>query len=393
MDRVNRFRSGSGIPIAIPVYDLLEIGAGGGSIARVNDLGLLQVGPKSAGSDPGPACYGMGGNAPTVTDADLVLGFLNADYFLGGEMKLDASRARTAIDQDVAKRASLSVTQAAWGIHNLVNETMASAARVYISDKAQAPQDLTLICFGGAGPVHGAELARKLGCGRLVIPPYPGLTSSFGLLAAPVAFEQSLAVGKLIDNIDLAELERCFQDMEREAEALLPEGNETIYERSLDMRHSGQDAPLEIAIERPFGGREARDRWAAQFFELYQELYGRVDDDNPIEIANIRVRVARPSEPPSIKPPYADREQGALDHRAVFVAMSGAVENVPVYKRTSLAVGQRIIGPAIIEERELTTVLGTGDVATVDRWACLQIDVELSRTSALERGRVKASVL
>ena len=138
VDRVNRFRSGSGIPIAIPVYDLLEIGAGGGSIARVNDLGLLQVGPKSAGSDPGPACYGIGGNAPTVTDADLVLGFLNADYFLGGEMELDASRARTTIDQDVAKRASLSVTQAAWGIHNLVNETMASAARVYISDKAQA---------------------------------------------------------------------------------------------------------------------------------------------------------------------------------------------------------------------------------------------------------------
>ena len=393
VDRVNRFRSGSGIPIAIPVYDLLEIGAGGGSIARVNDLGLLQVGPKSAGSDPGPACYGIGGNAPTVTDADLVLGFLNADYFLGGEMELDASRARTTIDQDVAKRASLSVTQAAWGIHNLVNETMASAARVYISDKAQAPQDLTLICFGGAGPVHGAELARKLGCGRVVIPPYPGLTSSFGLLAAPVAFEQSLAVGKLIDNIDLAELERCFQDMEREAEALLPEGNETIYERSLDMRHSGQDAPLEIAIERPFGGRQPRDRWAAQFFELYQELYGRVDDDNPIEIANIRVRVARPSEPPSIKPPHADRERGAVGHRAAFVATSGAVENVPVYKRTSLAIGQRITGPAIIEERESTTILGTGDVATVDRWACLQIEVELSRSSALERGRVKASVL
>jgi N-methylhydantoinase A/oxoprolinase/acetone carboxylase beta subunit len=213
------------------------------------------------------------------------------------------------------------------------------------------------------------------------------------LLAAPVAFEQSLAVGKLIDSIDLAELERRFQDMEREAEALLPEGNETLYERSLDMRHSGQDAPLEIAIERPFSGGDPRELWAARFFELYQELYGRVDDDNPIEIANVRVRVARPSEPPSIKPPRADREQGAAGHRAVFVATSGAVENVPVYKRTSLAVGQRITGPAIIEERESTTVLGTGDIATVDRWACLQIDVELSRTSALERGRAKASVL
>lgn len=393
VDRVNRFKSGSGIPIAIPVYDLLEIGAGGGSIARVNDLGLLQVGPKSAGSDPGPVCYGMGGTAPTVTDADLVLGFLNADYFLGGEMKLDARKAHDAIDQEAGRPASLPVTQAAWGIHNLVNEMMASAARVYVSDKAQAPQNVTLICFGGAGPVHGVELARKLGCGRVVIPPYPGLTSSFGLLAAPVAFEQSLAIGKLIQNIDLAELERAFAEMESEAEALLPEGSETIYERTLDMRHSGQDVPLEIRIDRPFGAADPRNRWASQFFSLYRELYGRVDDDNPIEIANIRVRVARPSDPPSVKVPHAEREQGPSAHRPVFVAASSALENVPVYKRHALAIGQRIAGPAIVEERESTTVLSSGDTAIVDKWGCLLIEVALPKIAIPERDRAEASAL
>ena len=392
VDRVNRFKSGSGIPIAIPVYDLLEIGAGGGSIARVNDLGLLQVGPRSAGSDPGPVCYAMQGTEPTVTDADLILGFLNADYFLGGEMKLNAELARTAIDRFAAKPASLSVTQAAWGIHNLVNETMASAARVYISDKAQAPQNLTLICFGGAGPVHGVELARKLGCGRVVIPPYPGLTSSFGLLTAPVAFEQSTAVGELIGNIGLDELERRFQAMESEAEALLPEGAETIYERSLDMRHSGQDVPLEIAIERPFGMRDPRERWTSQFFALYEELYGRVDDDNPIEIASIRVRVGRSSEPPTIKIPLADRAQGPAACRPVFSPASGGMENVPVYKRVQLAIGQRISGPAIIEERESTTVIGSGDVATVDPWGCLLIDVAPPKAVAAERGRTENAV-
>lgn len=393
VDRVNRFRSGSGIPIAIPVYDLLEIGAGGGSIARVNDLGLLQVGPKSAGSDPGPACYGMGGAAPTVTDADLLLGFLNADYFLGGDMKLDAENARRAIDQFAAMPASLTVTQAAWGVHNLVNETMASAARVYVSDKAQAPQNLTLICFGGAGPVHGVELARKLGCGRVVIPPYPGLTSSFGLLTAPVAFEQSVAIGRLIGNVDLNELERRFREMESDAEALLPEGRETVHERSLDMRHSGQDVPLEIAIERPFGARDPREGWTSRFFALYEELYGRVDDDNPIEIANIRVRVARPAAPPAMRAPHADRAQGPASRRPVFVAASGALEKVPVYKRTSLAVGQRIAGPAVIEERESTTVIGSGDAATVDKWGCLLIDVELPATAAAARGRAEAAAL
>ncbi len=391
VDRANRFKAGSGIPVAVPVYDLLEIGAGGGSVARVNDLGLLQVGPESAGSDPGPASYGMGGTLPTVTDADLVLGFLNADYFLGGEMRLQSEAAQDAIEESVARLASLSVTQAAWGIHNLVNETMASAARVYVSDKAQAPRNLTLICFGGAGPVHGVELARKLGCGKVVIPPYPGLTSSFGLLAAPVAFEQSISLGRLLSDVDLRDLECRFQEMEAETAPLLPEGDVIIYERSLDMRHSGQDVPLEIRLERPFAGDDPRREWISQFFALYKELYGRIDEDNPIEIANIRVRVARPSSPPLIRTPHSDRDTSPDNYRRVFVPATGALENVPVYKRSLLAIDQKITGPAIIEERESTTVLGTEDVAIVNKWGCLLIDVALPKVAILDRDPAEAS--
>jgi N-methylhydantoinase A len=379
VDRTNRFKSGSGIPIAIPVYDLLEIGAGGGSIARINDLGLLQIGPKSAGSDPGPACYGMGGTAPTVTDADLVLGFLSADYFLGGEMRLDLAKARNAVEDAVAKPASLPLMQAAWGIHDIVNETMASAARVYISDKAQVARNLTLICFGGAGPVHGVELARKLGCGRVVIPPYPGLASSFGLLTAPVAFEQSLAVGKLLNVVDLPQLERRFQDIENEAAGYLPAGAESLYERSLDLRHAGQDVPLEVSIERPFGADHPGEKWLADFFALYKELYGRIDEENPVEIANIRVRVSQSSNPTAIRPSQGKHAKELALRRSVFVARSGSLEDVPVYRRNQLGLGQRISGPAIIEERESTTVIGVGDVACLDEWGCLLIDIDLPR--------------
>ena len=213
VDRVHRFRHGSGIAVSIPVYDLLELGAGGGSIARINDLGLLQVGPESAAASPGPACYAQGGTEPTVTDADLVLGYLNPKFFLGGEMALDEMRARQAITKRVAEPANLKTLQAAAGIHELVNETMAAAARVYVAEKAKAPRDLTLVACGGAGPLHAVGLARKLGCPRVVIPPYSGVLSSLGLLAAPIAFERSRAVRRLLRDIDPAALERMFGEL------------------------------------------------------------------------------------------------------------------------------------------------------------------------------------
>jgi N-methylhydantoinase A len=261
VDRVHRFRQGSGIPVSIPVYDLLEMGAGGGSIARINDLGLLQVGPESAGASPGPACYGRGGAEPTVTDADLALGYLNAKFFLGGEMALDEARAQQAIAKKVAEPAKLGAVQAAAGIHELVNETMAAAARVYVAEKAKAPKDLTLVALGGAGPVHAVGLARKLGCPRVMVPPYSGVLSSLGLLAAPIAFERSRAVRRVLETLDPAALEQLFKDLEAEIAELMPQGRASQQRRSLEMRHVGQDYALDIEVEGACTAPGAKERW------------------------------------------------------------------------------------------------------------------------------------
>ena len=298
VDRQHRFKAGSGLPAAVPVYDLLEIGAGGGSIARVDDLGLIRVGPESAGSTPGPACYGLGGAAPTVTDADLVLGYLNPDYFLGGRMALDRAGAERAIGTHLAEATGLTPLKAAAGVHEIVNENMASAARIYVAEKGKAPPELSLVAFGGAGPVHAAGLARKLGCPRLVVPPHSGVMSSLGLLAAPVAFERSRAVRRLLQAVDLAAVETGFRELEAEAGELMPGGSAPIVRRSIDLRYSGQDYPLEIEVEGPCDAPSTKDDWEARFEALYRSHYGKVDDDNPVELASIRVHVSQP--PPAL---------------------------------------------------------------------------------------------
>ena len=194
MDRVQRFKPGSGIPIAVPVYDLWRLGPEAAALHGLTISVLLEVGPDSASSTPGPAAYARGGTEPTVTDADLVLGFLGADSFLGGSMKLSVEAAANAMREKIALSLNISIEEAAWGIHNLVNETMASAARVHIAEKGQSPRNLSLVGFGGAGPVHAVGLARKLGCPHVVIPPLPGVMSAFGLLTAPVAIERPKAI-------------------------------------------------------------------------------------------------------------------------------------------------------------------------------------------------------
>ena len=317
VDRQHRFKAGSGLPAAVPVYDLLEIGAGGGSIARVDDLGLIRVGPESAGSTPGPACYGLGGAAPTVTDADLVLGYLNPDYFLGGRMALDRAGAERAIRTHLAEATGLTTLEAAAGVHEIVNENMASAARIYVAEKGKAPPELSLVAFGGAGPVHAAGLARKLGCVRLVVPPHSGVMSSLGLLAAPVAFERSRAVRRILKAVDLAALEAGFRELEAEAGELMPDGAAAIVHRSVDLRYSGQDYPLEIEVEGRCDASSTKDDWEARFEALYRSHYGKVDDDNPVELASIRVHVSQPPPALAIARPPADgrrRAQGMARH-------------------------------------------------------------------------------
>lgn len=373
--RVHRFTAGSGYPVTVPVYDLVEIGAGGGSIACINDLGLLQVGPASAGSNPGPACYSLGGDQPTVTDADLVLGNLNADYFLGGEMPLDTAAAERAIRKHIAERSGLSTMEAAAGIYRLVNENMAAAARIYIADKGKVASHLTLVSSGGAGPVHAVDLARKLGIRRVIVPPYSGVMSSLGLLAAPIAFERSRALNRLVETVDVLEIETMFQGLERAAAELLPQGQEMTFSRSLDLRYSGQDYPLEIPIQRPIPEHGATTRWEADFLREYEALYGKVDDENPVELATLHVQVKQQALQPRIAKPTATVDVMPKGMRDVHVVNVHAVFAVPVYERTKLRVGQEIVGPAVIEERESTTIIGAGDRALVDPYGCLMISV------------------
>lgn len=370
--RVHRFIAGSGYPVTIPVYDLLEIGAGGGSIARINDLGLIEVGPASAGSAPGPACYGRGGAQPTVTDADLVLGHLNADYFLGGDMKLDRKAAEAAIGTHLARPTGLSPMAAAFGIYQIVNENMAAAARIYITEKGKVASRLTLVSSGGAGPAHAVDLARKLGVRRVVVPPHSGVMSSLGLLTAPLAFERSRSIRQLLEATDVARLDSIFAELESDAASVLPPGANKVFERSLDLRYSGQDYALEIPAG-PAGDRKAR--WKADFLAAYEAQYGTVDDDNPIELAAIRIQVRQPFEPLAIKGATHAADAAPKATRDMFIANLGDVRRVPVYERTTLGIGQVIAGPAVIEERESTTIVGEGDRVIVDRIGCLVIAV------------------
>jgi N-methylhydantoinase A len=375
VDRVHRFKAGSGLPAAVPVYDLLEIGAGGGSIARVNDLGLLQVGPDSAGSDPGPASYGLGGAAPTVTDADLLLGYLNPDYFLGGQMRLDTAAAERAVRGDLAEATGLTPIEAAAGVHELVNENMASAARMYVAEKGQAPPQLSLVAFGGAGPVHAVGLARKLGCPRVIVPPFSGVMSSLGLLAAPVAFERSRAVRQIVRALDLDAVEAAFRELEDEASSLMPDGTDLLVRRSVDLRYSGQDYPLEIETVGPCTDTAIKADWEARFEAAYSELYGKVDDDNPVELASVRVHVSQPVPQLDIARPAATADAPAKASREIYVSAQAGMELVPVYERTELRIGQEIAGPAIVEERESTTVIGPGDRLSVNQFGCLVVDL------------------
>ncbi|MGD9413237.1 MAG: hydantoinase/oxoprolinase family protein, partial [Desulfobacterales bacterium] len=250
--RVQRFKKGSGLPIQVPVVDLMEIGAGGGSIARMSKMGLLQVGPESAGADPGPACYNRGGSNPTVTDADLVLGYLDPNYFLGGTMPLDKSAAEKAIEEKVAKPLGTRVTEAAFGIHDLINETMAAAAKTHIAEKGGNPNIVTISAFGGAGPVHAYGLAKKIGAPRIMVPPLAGVGSALGFFTAPVAFDLTRSHRETLDDADFRQIELLFEALEKEGAAILQEADKdqkVIFERTLMMRFVGQGAETDLAID------------------------------------------------------------------------------------------------------------------------------------------------
>ncbi len=376
VDRRYRFRKGSGLPVRIDVIEMIEIGAGGGSIARVDSLGLLRVGPDSAGAAPGPACYGNGGVLPTVTDADLLLGYLDPAFFLGGAMALDVAAARSAIERDVATPLGLGVEEAAWGMHQAVNEGMANAARVHVLERGRDPRSLPVFVFGGAGPVHGFRVARALGAPRLIAPFGAGVMSAAGFLVAPLAFDFVRSWPTPLDGLDRARAEALLRSMEEEGAAVLRASgvaeDAITHEREADLRYVGQGHEIRVTIAP--GQDDAALRVA--FEARYRELYDRLGPAGVgIEAVSWRVRSSGPRPTLRLDVPgeVGDPLKG---QRLAYVPERGGMTLVDVYDRRRLAPGATLAGPAIVEERESTLVIGPDAHATVD--ASWNLVVELA---------------
>ena len=364
--RVYRFKRGSGLPLLVPVLDMIEIGAGGGSIAHASELGLPTVGPQSAGADPGPACYARGGQLPTVTDADLLLGYLNAEYFLGGQMDLDVDCAADAVDE-FARFIGLDRVRAAQGIHDLVNENMANAARVHAAERGIDLNGYSLVATGGAGPVHACGVAMRLGIDRVIVPPAAGVGSAFGLMLAPIAFDYVRSFVSRIAALEREVVNKLYEEMEDEGRALVREAgiDDSEIVRTADMRYVGQGH--EISVPVPLGElTEGSDALQAAFDASYKKLYGRLCEGVPVEAIHWRVTVSGPE--PEICDVVSVGEV-ASDHVSEGqrdVLFANDKYGTEVYKRHKLGKGVVLKGPAIVEEVESTTVLPPGWVLQVD---------------------------
>jgi len=380
--RVQRFKKGSGLPIQVPVVDLMEIGAGGGSIARMNKMGLLQVGPESAGADPGPACYAQNGENPTVTDADLMLGYLDPNYFLGGTMPLDKAAAEAALISKVAEPLVTSPTEAAFGIHDLINETMAAAAKTHIAEKGGNPKIVTISAFGGAGPVHAYGLAKKIGAPRIMVPPMAGVGSALGFFTAPVAFDLSRSHRVSLEEADFEEMETLFAGLEKEGAAILQEADhsQTVqYERTLMMRFIGQGAETDLSLENKPFGQWSKDEIRKQFDHEYKRLYGRTYPETRIEFVTFKVRTSLPERPFRISP--LKNKTGNLKdcikgQREAFSLLKKEFIPFAVYDRSGLFAGAAFSGPAIVEEKESTIVIGEDARVRVDEFGFVWIDFD-----------------
>ncbi len=380
--RVQRFMKGSGLTIQVPVVDLMEIGAGGGSIAKVSRMGTLQVGPESSGADPGPICYGIGGKDPCVTDADLLLGYLNENYFLGGEMKLDKEAARRGVEEKIAKPLGVSFIQAVWGIHDLINETMAAAAKTHIAEKGGNPKIVTIVAFGGAGPVHAYGLAKKLGAPRILVPPNAGVGSALGFFTAPRAFDLLRSHKVSLSSADFNEIEKIFKQLEAEATTILKketQEKEIQFERSLDMRFVGQGSETHVPLSQRDFTKMKREEVRRLFDEVYQRLYGRTYPESEVEFINFKVRASLPErliQFPKIEVKGKSLEEAIKGKRKAFSPKVRDFIPYTVYDRYRLFPNATFSGPAIIEERESTLIVGEDARVSVDDFGFLWVDLK-----------------
>lgn len=362
--RIYRFKKGSGFPVSVPSVDLVEIGAGGGSLAHVDRLGLLKVGPESAGAMPGPACYGRGGTRPAVTDSDLALGLLDAGYFLGGDMPLDTDASRAAIGA-VAEALGMDGAETAAGIHEVVNQNMAAAARMHAIEMGVDLRGVTLIAFGGAGPVHACGVADLLEAPRVVFPVNASVLSAFGTLVSPVRIDLARSMVRRLDRLEVAEREELFDELRAEGRRVLTGAGvadaAVRFRYGVDARYAGQGNELTIWLGEGPVWPVDDDVLRARFTAEYERVYGMSIPDVPVEIVTWRLSAL--TDAPQIEPAVVLGAEGAGDphhHRLVRFARKGEPVEVPVYRRTELGPGARFAGPAIVEERETTAVIRPG---------------------------------
>lgn len=380
--REHRFKKGSGIPLQVPTIDLIEAGAGGGSIARLDRFGLLKVGPESASSAPGPACYGLGGTFPTVTDADLVLGYLNAGFFLGGRMKLDVDASKAAISKVIADPLGMNAVEAAWGIHDLVNENMSAFIRTYLAERGADPRRISLVCTGGAGPVHAFHVARKLHMSRLICPLGAGVASSLGLLTSPPALERVTSKWVRLDNVDWIDINAMYSGMESSIitvlRDLVGEHEHLQVVRSADVRFIGQGYQMLVDVPAGRLNEVSGSQIAAHFDTAFKSRYGRL----PMRAVGREIlswRVSVRGRQPDIELRHVTPNAGASAIKgwrtAYFGKRFGSIQT-PVYDRYALTPSTHFDGPALVEERESTFVIGPASYVDVQDHGELLVSLE-----------------
>jgi N-methylhydantoinase A len=385
--RVDRFRRGSGIPISVPTVRLIEIGSGGGGIAHVDNLGIVRVGPESAGAMPGPACYELGGQEPTVTDSNLVLGYLDAGYFLGGAMRLNIDLARSAIRASIAEKTGLDVEQSAWAIHERANEDIAAAFRLHASEVGVDYRDYSFVCFGGAGPIHAAMIAKKLGVRRVIIPPRAGVLSAEGLLSTPLSIDVSQTKRYELADLEFENYKQLFDEIIERASSILRSAgikkNDLVIARKLDMCYHGQGYEIPVNLRGFAPNRSEFSKLADLFERAYKTKYSISGLFSSIDIASFKVTVsARMKEDSRFTNPEMKSNPVEVDaksrrrRKTAFDPNLMRFRNFEVVRRAVLKRAEVVLGPALIQEVESTTVVPSKCVASVDLLGNLVVSVE-----------------
>jgi N-methylhydantoinase A len=379
--RTRRFTKSSGFPVAIPAVNMIEIGAGGGSIARVNALGIVEVGPASAGAAPGPACYGLGGTQPTVSDADLVLGYLDPEGFAGGSMRLDRTLAESAIRSAVGTPLRAGVAEAAWIIHDVVNESMAAAVRMHVSERGGDPSRPLLTAFGGAGPVHVGNLATKLGIRRILVPLRAGVLSALGLVLAPAAFDIARTRKVPLQRLNFAELAGEVDAMQHEIAAKLREVDAHIprFDVALGLGYIGQSYHVPVGVTPDRIGMLTAKELLTAFAGIYRGKYGYYYDDVPVELVTVYVSGVAGAEVdvlPELPMSHTGAGAALRGRRSAYSARQRRFVPFAIYRRDLLQRDMVFEGPCLIEEDAATTVVDAGARVLVDRYGSLDINLD-----------------